>query len=64
MCPDLAIDADEAQHLEARRGLLRIRAPQDCLGRVDAHVEHGPDPLGGDGEELLPGAMPTAEEEG
>ena len=48
---------DEARHLEARRGredveperrldheLLRIRAPQDRLGRSDTHVEHGPDP--------------------
>lgn len=75
--PELAVDADEARGLEARRGreyveperrldheLLRVRAAQYRLGRVDAHVQHGPNPLGRDGEELAPGAAPAAEEEG
>jgi len=74
--PELAVDADEARRLEARRRrenveperrldheLLRVRAAQDRLGRVDAHVQDGPDPLGRDGEELAPGAAPAAEEE-
>ena len=75
--PELAIDADEAGRLEARGGredveperrldheLLRVRAAADRLGRVRARVEDVPDPLCRDGEELLPGPAPSAEEEG
>src|SRR6267142_1909793 len=75
--PELAVNADEARGLEARgrredveperrldHELLRVRAAADRLGRVGARVEDVPDPLGRAGEELLPGAAPSAEEEG
>ena len=75
--PELAVDGDEAGRLEpCRRGedveperrldheLLRVRAAQDYVGGVHARVEHIPNPVGCDGEEMLPGTVPAAEKEG
>ena len=74
--PQLAVDVEEARRLEVRRRgeyveperrldheLLRVGASQDRLGRVRARVQHVPDPFGGDGKELMPRAVPAAEEE-
>lgn len=75
--PELAVEGEEAGRLETRgRGedvepegrldheLLRVGAAQDHRDGVWARVEHVPHPVGGDGEEVLPGAVPAAEEEG
>ena len=74
--PELAVKEEEAGGLEAGGGgedveperrldheLLRVGTPQYRLGRVRARVEHVPHPLRRDGQEMLPGAAPTAEEE-
>ena len=77
LLPELAVDGDEAGRLEPRRRgedveperrldheLLRVGAAQDRLGRVHARVQHVPHPIRRDGEEMLPGTVPAAEEKG
>ena len=44
--------------------LLRVGAPQDSLCGAPARVQHVPDPVSRDGEELLPCTASAAEEEG